>query len=431
MLRDVYPRDWEQVPLKNLVLKFLNGGTPSTAHLDYWNGTIPWITGADAEHQTTLTARKYITEKGVRESATNIVPKGNILLVTRTGVGKVSIAGVDVAISQDLTGLIPNSDVIDTCYLCRQLSRLGPDLERLAQGTIIQGVQREQVESLQIPRPLLAEQRRIAVVLDSVDDAIIRTEAVIAKLKQVRAGLVHDLLTSGINDNGELRDPAAHPTQFHAVNAWTIPTAWDVRSIGQLAAHVGSGITPRGGSNVYRSKGVLFVRSQNVTFEGLLLDDVAYIDEQTHKMMARSEIFPHDVLINITGASIGRCCPFPQVLGQANVNQHVCAVRLTNPRREDAVFLSAVLASFIGQRQVDRFNAGSNRQGLNYEQLKSFKIPWPKSDNERIEIASLVERHDELVVSEERELLKLRAMRNGLAKDLLTGHVRVPKAIQA
>ena len=104
---------WDCQPLGKLVLEFLNGGTPSTTNPACWGGPTPRITGADTESQITTSARKYVTEKGVRESSTNIVPRGNILLVTRTGVGKVSVAGVDVAISQDLTGVLPDPKVID------------------------------------------------------------------------------------------------------------------------------------------------------------------------------------------------------------------------------------------------------------------------------------------------------------------------------
>lgn len=196
-----------------------------------------------------------------------------------------------------------------------------------------------------------------------------------------------------------------------------------------MAIHVGSGITPTGGSKVYKREGVLFIRSQNVTFEGLLLNDVAYIDDRTHQKMVPSEVFAHDVLLNITGASIGRCCPVPEGLGSTNVNQHVCAIRIAKPRREDAVFLCAVLASFIGQRQIDRLNAGSNRQGLNYQQLRSFVIPWPKDNSERARIARKIEPAQSRIVAEESYLSKLKAIKKGLMQDLLTGRLRVPEAM--
>jgi len=276
-----------------------------------------------------------------------------------------------------------------------------------------------------VPCPPLDVQGAIATVLDAADDAIGKTEALIAKLRAIKQGLLHDLLTRGLDDNGELRDPQRHPERFKETPLGRFPAAWDTPTINNLAIHVGSGITPTGGSNVYKHEGVLFIRSQNVTFNGLLLDDVAYIDERTHQMMTRSEIFAHDVLLNITGASIGRCCPMPEGLGRANVNQHVCAIRTAVPRREDAVVLSAMLASFIGQRQIDRLNAGSNRQGLNYQQLRSFLVPWPKADAERTAMAARIESADSRIRKEEVYLSKLKAIKKGLMQDLLTGRMRV------
>jgi len=106
------PNDWEVKKVGEVCDKFLNGGTPSTQVKEYWNGEIPWITGADIFEQRISVVRKYISEKAVKESSTNIIAKGNILLVTRTGVGKVTVAPFDVAISQDLTGLVLNDKLI-------------------------------------------------------------------------------------------------------------------------------------------------------------------------------------------------------------------------------------------------------------------------------------------------------------------------------
>ena len=193
-----YPSDWLVLSLAEVTAKFIGGGTPSTSVPEYWDGTIPWITGADAEQKIATTSRKYVTERGIKESSTCIVPEGNILLVTRTGVGKVSIAGVDIAISQDLTGVVLDREVIDASYLYRQLKYLGRELQRLSQGTIIQGIKREEVEELPIPVPPLAEQRRIAAILDAHDARLRAEEAALAKLRQVKRGLMDDLLTGKV-----------------------------------------------------------------------------------------------------------------------------------------------------------------------------------------------------------------------------------------
>ncbi len=209
------------------------------------------------------------------------------------------------------------------------------------------------------------------------------------------------------------------------------PDEWERKTVDELSIRVGSGVTPRGGSEVYKDEGVIFVRSQNVKFEGLDLSDVAYIDDKTNDEMKGSEIFPFDVLLNITGASIGRCCFVPDGLGQANVNQHVCAIRLPHPTPDDAKFLSIVLSSSIGQSQILRLNAGGNREGLNYQQLRSFEVPWPTS-YERTKIAKILTTVDNLIEKTEALIAKYQAIKQGMMRDLFTrgvdehGHLRPP-----
>lgn len=269
----------------------------------------------------------------------------------------------------------------------------------------------------------------MAAVLENADEAIAKTEAVMAKLRQVRTGLIHDLLTCGLDENGHLRDPIAHPEQFQDTRLGQSPLSWQVTPLSLLCAHIGSGVTPKGGQNVYKSTGILFIRSQNVAFERLLLDDVAFITPETHVGMLRSEIFAHDVLYNITGASIGRCCPMPEGLGVANVNQHVCALRVPSASAADAKFLATFLSSSICQRQLDALLTVGNRQGLNYQQLGSFIVPWPDAP-ERERISEQLWATDSSVTKAEHELAKLRLIKSGLMDDLLTGRVRVPETRQ-
>jgi len=105
------------------------------------------------------------------------------------------------------------------------------------------------------------EQSRIAVVLGTVDVAIAKREAVIAKLRQVRAGLLHDLLTCGLDPSGQLRDSIAHPEQFQDSPLGRIPKKWTTPTLVHLCSHIGSGVTPRGGQDIYTARGVLFIRS--------------------------------------------------------------------------------------------------------------------------------------------------------------------------
>ncbi len=297
-------------------------------------------------------------------------------------------------------------------------------LKDMMAGNAIPRLTLDKIKQFRVPVPESKEQPRIAEILDTLDTTIQEMEAVVAKLLQVKAGLLHDLVTRGLDEHGQLRDPARNPEQFQGSRLGLIPKAWQTPTVGEIASHVRSGVTPSGGSEVYRKEGITFVRSQNVTFDGLLLDDVVFITPATHAAMNRSEIFPFDVLLNITGASIGRCCYVPDGFPPANVNQHVCALRLPKPRFEDGVFLTAILASHIGQSQIDRLNAGGNREGLNYTQVRSFVVPWPEPD-ERKAIANRIEAGKVRLQAEELKLSKLQSLKRGLAHDLLTGHVRV------
>ncbi|MBI3292483.1 MAG: restriction endonuclease subunit S, partial [Elusimicrobia bacterium] len=131
------PVDWETCELGVVASQFLNGGTPDTRVPTYWQGSIPWITGADFVDQRVGLIRRYINQEAVRNSATNVVPKGSVLVVTRTGVGKVAVAPFDIAISQDITGIIPDDERAESGFLYRVLDFNAGRLQAIHQGTSI------------------------------------------------------------------------------------------------------------------------------------------------------------------------------------------------------------------------------------------------------------------------------------------------------
>ena len=186
---------------------------------------------------------------------------------------------------------------------------------------------------------------------------------------------------------------------------------WKMCTIGELITKVGSGVTPRGGEAVYKTEGHPFVRSQNVGLGNLLLDDIAFIDEETHLRQKNTELQFNDVLLNITGASIGRSALVDKQIVGGNVNQHVCIIRT----KENLVpsFICSFLLSNYGQRQIDSFQAGGNRQGLNFEQIKSIKITIPSKD-EQIKIAKLLRAIDERIATQNKIIEKLQSLIKGL-----------------
>ncbi len=214
------------------------------------------------------------------------------------------------------------------------------------------------------------------------------------------------------------------PEGYKKTKMGVIPDDWECVQLGDLAIRVGSGITPTGGERVYTSEGRPFIRSQNVGWGKLELDDLTFIPEHIHTTFTASEIKEGDVLLNITGASIGRSAVADKRIAGGNVNQHVCEIRLDQTKLEP-LFVSSFLLSETGQRQIDSFQAGGNRQGLNYHQIRSFLIPLPPLPEQRA-IAAALGDVDALLAALDTLIAKKRAVKTAAMQALLTGRVRLP-----
>jgi type I restriction enzyme S subunit len=203
-----------------------------------------------------------------------------------------------------------------------------------------------------------------------------------------------------------------------------IPEDWDLVSLGDNATKIGSGITPTGGERVYKNEGHPFLRSQNVGWGYLLMDDIAFIDDETHSSFKATEIEMNDVFLNITGASIGRSAVADEHVVGGNVNQHVCIIR-TKSDHLDHIFLNQFLLSSIGQKQIDSFQAGGNRQGLNFGQIRSFRLPLPPLP-EQGAIAAALSGVEALITTLDKLIAKKRDIKQAAMQELLIGRRRLP-----
>lgn len=403
--------DWDVRTIESLTERMINGGTPDTKVDKYWSGDIPWITGADFKNQRIAIARKHITKEAVENSSTNVVPKGTVLVVTRTGVGKLAIAERDTAISQDITGIVPDRSAILSEFLFWELNFLAPQLKAAHQGTSINGVLRKDLEKFAVPVPSLLEQKKIADILFTVDSAITNTAVAMGSTIKLKEELMRLLFSKGIGHK-----------RFRVVGIGNIPENWDAVSLGQMAAKVGSGITPTGGERVYKKTGRPFLRSQNIGWGRLLLEDVAFVDDETHASFNATEIQVDDVFLNITGASIGRSAVADSRVAGGNVNQHVCIIRTLKDQLHP-YFLNYFLLSRFGQKQIESFQAGGNREGLNFGQIRRFEVTHPPFP-EQVKIVEILRAVDAQISTQEAEKLKLEEIRKALLAVLLTGKVR-------
>lgn len=276
--------------------------------------------------------------------------------------------------------------------------------EANAVGVTRFGLAQSAFKSALIPLPSNKERDLIVAYLDASCAAV--SVAVAAKRRQLE-----------ILDN--MRDAALHSAFAHL-------TQEPLERIKDVAEKIGSGVTPEGGAAGYLDSGIPLLRSQNVHFDGLRLQDVAFISAQTHAEMSSSQIQPGDVLLNITGASIGRCTFVPVGFGEGNVNQHVCIIR-PGPKI-DHRFLTSFLASPIGQDQILSTFTGASRQGLSHKELGLIRVPLPRLQKQS-ETVELINHEDiknrQLRYVIQRQIDTLIDYRNSLIHECVTGQRRI------
>ena len=197
---------------------------------------------------------------------------------------------------------------------------------------------------------------------------------------------------------------------------------WESKKLGEITNKVNSGKTPLGGETIYTKEGVLFIRSQNVNSDKLELDNSTFIPELVNFQMKNSIVKPNDILLNITGASLGRSCVIPHDFEIGNVNQHVCIIRLEkqyNPR-----FLQPLFSSKKGQIIFTSLQTGSGREGLNFESIKGIKLFIPISDEQQ-KISNFLCRINERIQTQNKIIEELKLLKNTiryqLYKQILNG----------
>lgn len=311
----------------------------------------------------------------------------------------------DYVVFQCLKG--PGSEIIPA-YLdhFRQSAAWEKFVTEGGDGSVRVRIYYKDLARLQVTLPSPAEQKKIAECLTSLGDMIAAQARKVEALRAHKRGLMQQLF----------------PLEGEAVPRLRFPEfrdapEWREGALGSLTVKVGSGVTPRGGDSNYKRKGRPFVRSQNVGWGQLLLDDIVFIDESTHESFDGTEIADSDVLLNITGASIGRSVIADYRIAGGNVNQHVCIIR-TNQGELNPELLSQFLISERGQEQIDGFQAGGNRQGLNFAQIRSFQIPLPPTRDEQKRISECLSSLDTQIAAETRQLAALKTHKQGLMQQL-------------
>ena len=319
------------VALAQLV-EIKGGGTPSKKVDEYWNGLIPWASVKDFKSTVLDVTADFITQKGVDNSATNVIPAGTIIVPTRMALGKVALTSVDMAINQDLKALlIKNEEVLDKRYLLRFLESKAKEIEKKGKGATVKGITLDVLRELEIHLPPLPEQKRIAAILDKA--------AVIRRKRQQAIQLADEFLRSLFLDM--FGDPVANPK------------GWGDKLMLKEIADIRSGVTKGKKTDPTSSVTLPYMRVANVQDGYLDLGDIQNITVSPNDA-EKCRLETGDILLTEGGD--------PDKLGRGHVWQgeiencihqnHIFSVRIKVARTEQVIpeFLAVVIASQRGKR---------------------------------------------------------------------------------
>lgn len=306
---------------------------------------------------------------------------------------------------------------------CLQSKTIRLQLELASSGVTRFGLPKEAIGRLILPVPDPSIQDAIVKLIDSelsrLDSLISSKTSWLALLTEKRQSLITETVSRGIDSSTSLSE------RFGIPFIGKIPKHWAIKRLKHVTRKIGSGVTPKGGAEVYQREGIPLLRSQNIYSDGLRLDDVAYISPEIHESMSNSKVQKGDVLLNITGASLGRCYYFDRDY-EANVNQHVCILRPNNNILTR--YLHYLLISYVGQNQIAINEVGGGREGLNFEDIKAFVIPLPSKD-EQAEIVDYLESEikkiDGLKEATEKSIALLKERRESLISEAVTGQLKI------
>jgi type I restriction enzyme S subunit len=351
------------------------------------------------------------------------IKMGDVLLSKDGTVGRVVVYGRDEEIGAlSSICLITPKPESSARFLGQALQSHGcvRQYDNFMSGSALRRLVLRDIRQIAIPMPPLEDQAAIADVLDTLDTTIHQTEAIIAKLKQVKQGLLYDLLTRGIGANSELRPPQSEaPHLYKASPLGWIPKNWEALQGRHVCSEIVVGIVVKP-TQYYRDHGVPIFRSANVREPGLNLRDLVYMDPKDHWAQQKSCVKPGDVLTVRTGYP-GTSCVVDAQVEEANCVDIIIS-------RPGPTISPQYWAQWInspkGKEQVLRVQGGLAQQHFNVGDLAAMQVSVPPQAEQQ-QIIDRLEAVNTRVKQEYASRNAMTDLKSGLMDDLLTGRVRV------
>lgn len=408
------------VLLASLCSYLRSGGTPKSDNPDFYGGDIPFVTIEDmtAVSKSIKRTEKSLTQTGLDNSNCWLVPKGALVYSIYATLGVSRLLEIPAATNQAILGIVPNAKVADAEFLHYCLAALEQQISRFAGHTTQSNLSSAIVKALPIPDFPKPQQEGIARLLAFIDRAIEQTEALLAKQQRIKTGLMHDLLTRGIDAQDRLRDPSTH--RFKVSVLGPIPEEWSVRPLADIVPAqrpIVYGILMPG---EYVERGVPVIKVRDIQNGFILTKGLLRTHPKIDAAFARSRLQTGDLLFTIRG-SVGRMAVVPPELDRANITQDTARITVSEGNTS---FVRHCLEMPSQRAVIELHTIGQAVKGINLGEVRKIPIQFPEPD-EQTEIARRLDAHDRDLAATKIHLGKLRRLKSGLMHDLLTGRVPV------
>lgn len=404
------PTTWTTATLGEIAQGILSGGTPSTKNETFWQGSVPWITSKWLNSRLYLdNGEKFISEDAIKKSATTVVPRNNLIFATRVGVGKVAVNRLDLAINQDLAGILIDSERYDVSFLAYQLrcSRIQNEVTSHKRGATIQGITRDNLKSLEVFLPPLPEQRKITAVLGLVQQAIEEQERQIALTTELKKTLLHQLFTQG------LRGEPQKETEIGLV-----PESWEVVTLGSLIEDAPQ-VSMRSDAN----REIEYIDVSSISREFLCIESTSSYVLKEAPGRARKKVKTGDVIFATVRPTLLRIARVPAAYDEQVCSTAFCVLRDKNKQTLGRyIYYLVQREEFV--KQLASIESGASYPAVTDRQVKEQLVPVSQ-ESEQIEIAATLEACDGKIRMLRRKHVALTDLFRTMLHQLMTAQVRV------
>lgn len=401
--------------------EIITGHTPPTKERDYYGDAYPLLkpTDMNLDERYSPTTAESVSEKWVALKQKTLIPRHATCVVTIGTIGKICITSKPCFTNQAVNAVIPDRSLFDEMYIYYLLKTIVPHVKHLSSGTASgrENVSKSVFSSIEVSVHDLSTQKKIASILSAYDDLIENNTRRIAILEETAQAIYREWFVN-------FRFPGHKNVKLVDSKLGMIPEGWSITSLENLTTKIGSGATPTGGKNAYKESGVTLIRSMNVYDNNFVDEGLAFIDDKQAEQLENVTVKKHDILLNITGASVARCCMVRSDLLPARVNQHVAIIRTDREKADPFFVLSAINSERLKKQLLSLAQGGATREALTKTTIQKFEILMPDAKT-LIDFAGIAE-----ASFEQRELLQrknknLRTTRDLLLPKLISGQLEV------